>query len=149
MNRTKLRRRCESRLRDLPLPLPFDVATFARWLADRRGRPIALCPCTLPGGLHGATFAGLQEDVVFYQDRTTPLHRQHAIVHELSHLLCEHTLTPQVGYTAAAEREAEEMTTLIMTRALRTRTNAAVTDPHTARVLGVLDRLGGVTDGDH
>lgn len=148
MNRTDLRKRCEARLHNLPIPLPFDVATFARCLADRRGRPIALCPCMLPGGLHGATVAGPREDLVFYHDRTTPLHRQHAIVHELSHLLCDHTLTPQAGYTAADEREAEVVTTLIMTRTLKTRTNAAITDPHAARVLGVLDRLGGVAHGD-
>jgi len=39
---TALRRRCQRRLRDLPIPDPFDLDEFCRRLGEQRGRPLTL-----------------------------------------------------------------------------------------------------------
>ncbi|PRY45156.1 hypothetical protein [Umezawaea tangerina] len=136
----RLRERCAAVLRDLPLPVPFDAHALCEQVAARRGRPMRLIP--MPGltGVCGMWVATTTADLVFYERETTLPHREHIILHELSHVLCDHYpvstslaeqarlllpgLDPEVvsrvlgraGYSSAEEREAETLASLIRQR---------------------------------
>jgi hypothetical protein len=163
MDLRRLRRRCAARLRELDLPVPFDVRAFCEALGARRGRPIRLCPLTGPAGPCGLWAVGTEADFIFYEQATSPLHQQHIILHEVSHLLCGHQPTRvsdeegsrlffphldvemvnrvlgRAAYSAEEEREAELLATLILERAARGGfTNAG---PAAPEVAALLDRL--------
>lgn len=143
----KLHRRCERRLRAIPIPRPFDLATFCRDVARRRGRPLVLQPTpgladTAPCGMWLAIG---DADHILYEAATSPVHAEHIILHELGHMLSEHTtsastvgtvdgdlitrLMPdlhphairhvlgRVSYTTEQEQEAELLASLIRIRA--------------------------------
>jgi hypothetical protein len=146
------------------LPDPFDAETFIGMLADARGRPIDLVPVTarshIPCGLLVTTD---HADCILYTADTTPLHRQHILLHEAAHLLCGHhhtspsasaaaeVLLPHLPpslirrvlgrsvYTEPQEVEAELVASLILNRAARlARTGGAV--PPTAGAGDILVR---------
>ena len=147
MDRARLRRRCESRLRELELPVPFDVRVFCEGLARRRGRPILLRPLPRASGCTGLWVATPAADVVFYEPETSPLHQEHIILHELCHLLLGHApvgappraqagpagLLPDLrpdavrrmlhraGYPTEEDREAELLASMILEGASRPR----------------------------
>ena len=88
-----IRRRCESRFAGLSLPVPFDPLTLVDRVGEQRGRPIVVRP--VPGlgpGTMGIWLAVTSPpvDVIAYAPGTTRLHRDHIILHELSHILCGH-----------------------------------------------------------
>ena len=168
MDLKQLRQRCEARLRDLDLPVPFDVDAFCESLAARRGRPVVLRPLVSKAGPWGLWVAGAAADFIFYEQETSTLHQEHIILHEASHLLCHHDprpvseaefsrqllpdLDPEVvrsvlrraAYSAEEEREAEVLASLILERAGRsTAANRRPTDPEVA---ALLDRLGHVLE---
>lgn len=169
MDMKTLRKRCAARIHDLPVPIPFDTQIFVASLAGRRGRPIVLCPMALRGESFGAWIAELSVDVVFYEERTAPLHQRHIILHELGHILCDHEgldgtdlaallsgtdpadegLRAPRGtrYTDAEEQEAEMIATLILTRISGAHANTAAPDAHVADTLQLLDSLEGLNDG--
>jgi len=137
----RLHRRCLARLRDLPLPAPFDVHNLSDRIADRRGRPIRLIPVSDLTGVCGLWIATDTTDLICYERDTTRPHQDHIILHELSHVLCDHfpvslqgnhhtqALFPDLdpamvravlgraGYTTDEEREAETLASLIRQRA--------------------------------
>ena len=143
MDTKDLRRRCELRLRDLQLPLPFDVSAFCDRVATQRGRPILLRSIASRAGPWGLWVATASSDVIFFEADTSPLHQQHIILHELSHMLCDHTPLPvtdpatlqmllpdlgpetirhvlsRVAYSAEEEREAEILASLVLQRVAR------------------------------
>jgi len=168
MDLRKLRHRCEERLRGLDLPVPFDVRTFCGALGTRRGRPIRLCPVVSKAGPCGVWAAGAEVDYIFYEQATSPLHQEHIILHEASHLLCGHHPGPvsdeecsrllfpdldvemvsrvlgRAAYSADEEQEAELLASLILQRAGRTRSpHARPADPGVA---ALLDRLEAVLE---
>lgn len=171
MDTKTLRKRYAARIHDLPIPIPFDVQIFTATVADRRGRPIVLQPMALRGEPFGAWIEEPSVDVVFYEQRTTPLHQQHIILHELGHILCGHrgidadelTPSPSLGtgrsserlrasrggrYTAAEEREAEMIATLILTRVTAAQASSTDPNPDVADTLRLLDSLEGLNDGE-
>jgi hypothetical protein len=135
-----LRRRCEARLAALPLAAPFDLEAFYTELAARRGRRIILEAAPLSGSTYGVCFCSHDTDYIFYERDTSPYHRQHIILHELSHLICGHlssqaepltnvgglfdsvdlsrlrAVMQRASYSAVEEREAEIMATLLAQR---------------------------------
>lgn len=137
----RLRRRCEARLSELALPSPFDARALCASVAESRGRPIHLMPMSGGLGVCGLWVATDSSDLIFYEGTTTPPHQEHIILHELSHLLCDHypvpladpgqarlllpDLDPEVvrrvlgrtTYSAVEEQEAELLATLIRQRA--------------------------------
>lgn len=137
--RRRIRRRCTALLRDLPMPVPFDARALCEKVAERRGRPIRLVPMTGLGGVCGLVVATGETDLIFYEQVTTPPHQEHIILHELSHLLCDHDraasdlavehllpdLDPRMvrrvlgraGYSSVEEREAELLASMIRQRA--------------------------------
>lgn len=89
--RGALRRRCRRIVDRLDLPRPFDAAEFIGMLALERGRRIELIPVrarpNLPCGLVITT---AEADLILYSADTSPLHRQHILLHEAAHLVCGH-----------------------------------------------------------
>ncbi|BCJ56252.1 hypothetical protein Asp14428_77270 [Actinoplanes sp. NBRC 14428] len=88
-------RRYEQRLRDLDItiPVPFDARTFCAHIAERRGRPIhvlsldtsaAAAPC-------GLWLATDKADYIAVDEKAPPVLRSHILLHELAHMLCDHT----------------------------------------------------------
>jgi len=165
MTLTTLRKQCEARLRDLPIPIPFDIQTFADAIAARRGRPIEICVWQIPDPtLSGICFSLPTTDIIFVK-QTTPLHQQHVILHELFHLFCGHEghageeiqtlLLPDITvklsglrrdtYANADEREAEMLASLVLTRVHRTQAHMPAPDLRTTDVLRLLDSLEGMT----
>lgn len=159
-----LRRRCERRLRDLPLPIPFDVHVLAETIAARRDRPIVLQPQSLGDGVSGAWVASPEVDIVFYEEHAAPLHQQHVILHELAHIVCGHAGVPlaalesllagpssplrgrnRESYRSPDEWEAEVLASLILERVQRSQ--LATMSPHAgaAPLLRFLDSIEGTT----
>ncbi|WP_285505399.1 ImmA/IrrE family metallo-endopeptidase [Actinokineospora sp. NBRC 105648] len=136
-------RRCRALVAELALPRPFSVTALVRGLAERRGRPIDIG--TLPAGLTvNACGAWLQldtRDVIFVEANTTPFHRDHIVLHEIGHMLCDHRggpldiaaelgrflpdlspalvrrLLARTSYSTDEEQEAELVASLIRTAA--------------------------------
>jgi hypothetical protein len=134
-----LRRRCERRCAGLPIPAPFDAETLVARVSEQRGRPILLR--AVPGLEPGATGVWLAigsppADVIAYAPGTSRLHRDHIILHELSHILCDHAprlhdgeladalfpdirpdvvlgVLQRIAYSDEEELEAELLATLI------------------------------------
>ncbi|MFJ8313015.1 MULTISPECIES: ParH-like protein [unclassified Streptomyces] len=121
----------------MELPVPFDAFRLAETVARRRGRPIDLMPAAWqPGVPCGLLVTAEVADYIVYAADTSPLHQQHILVHELSHLLCEHDgalstglvphLSPElVGrvlgrtvYSQPQEQEAELLASLVLQRAV-------------------------------
>jgi hypothetical protein len=150
MNRD-LRRRCEDIVRTLDqriggIPVPFDLNAFLDQLEADRGHPIELVPfsATAPGKLCGIWVGTDRLDLIYHEEATSPLHQDHIILHEIGHMVCDHTgtalsntdqvrsllLTDAVrgqvdtvlgrgAYTTVEEQEAELFATLILEWAAR------------------------------
>lgn len=167
MDMRMVRRRCEARLRHVTIPIPFDIATFTETVANRRGRPIALKPITLNGEVSGAWVAMPSVDIVFFEERTSPLHRLHIMLHELSHILCDHygialdvdglqsllrSTVPverlralqRNQYSDEEEQEAEVLASLILERVNHAQASNATSDPDIAGTLRLLDSMEGM-----
>ncbi|WP_290865256.1 hypothetical protein [Hamadaea sp.] len=146
MRLRRLRKECEARLSGLPVPRPFDVRAFCEHVAQWRGRPLHLHElpvddvADLPCGMWIATD---HADHVFHLPGGSSLHRDHIVLHEIGHMLFDHTvaaessdepdaldrLLPDLdpamvrrvlrrgGYSTEQERAAEMMASLILQRA--------------------------------
>lgn len=181
-----VRRRCIARLRTLPLPVPFDLRVFCAALAAERGRLLLLEPFPIGATLRrsprpspgpesattGVWYAGAATDYIFYEHETSPLHQEHIILHELSHLLCGHpprveaatglqaTMLPHVrldliegalqrgAYSTAEEREAEMLASLILERAVPSAPGPSPLPDVGDGPAGTLRRLGAVLEAE-
>lgn len=136
--------RCLALVRGLELPRPFDITTVCQRLARDRGRGIQLVPLELPpGGLSGAWMATNHTDYILYQTKTSRLHQDHIVLHEVGHMLCGHEngqngeeevlsvlphLDPKVvqkvlyrtRYTSSEEEEAEMIASIVLEQVTRT-----------------------------
>ena len=136
-----LLQRCEHNLSELPVPTPFDIEELASVIGARRGRLIVLQPVRRIPRLAGLCVPNGPIDVIVYSAETSPMHREHIILHELCHLWLGHepatvledeivnVLGPDVdaasvhlvfrraNYTTDEEREVEALASVIMKRA--------------------------------
>lgn len=88
-----------ARMRDLMAAIQqeYDFTTFTwsgfvRWLARRRGKQVHLIP--LPMGsatLFGSWISSDTEDFIFFDQDALPMHQIHIQLHEIAHILCDHT----------------------------------------------------------
>ncbi len=125
-------------VRDLQVPVPFDLGQFVAGLEAQRGRPIRLRPVSFgPGGLCGLWIGTAGADYIYHEAGTTPFHATHIAVHELAHMLLDHRstaawdqlislLAPDVdqaliqlilgrsAHSTVEEREAETLASLIL-----------------------------------
>ncbi|WP_412539941.1 hypothetical protein R8Z50_29565 [Longispora sp. K20-0274] len=165
-------RSCRDTVSDLAIPDPFDVGEFITALAGQRGRPIELVPVSAPtGSACGLLVSTDHADYICFPEDTTPLHREHILLHEVGHLVRGHVgttvldssaagaLMPNLsaelvrrvlgrgGYTETQEQEAELIASLIARRATRRRSDGPPVDLSLA---DGLERLRSVFDGrDH
>jgi hypothetical protein len=126
----------------LRLPVPFTVDALCERLSADRGRPIRRLPMDLPDHAPCGLLVSVEDvDYVIFEQRTTPLHRDHILLHELAHVLLQHQATPMMGdeashlllphldpglvrrmlarshYSALEEQQAELVASLILERA--------------------------------
>ncbi len=145
MRRSTMRRRCAQVVAQLSIPDPFDLRELLDRLARRRGRPIQLLLVDMdPGSPCGAWVSLKGTDYVFVERRTSPLHQHHIGLHEVAHMVLEHSggavmsdgflrrlmpdLDPAVvrhalgrttTYTESEEWEAEQVAFMILTQVKR------------------------------
>ncbi|MFJ9445996.1 ParH-like protein [Kitasatospora sp. NPDC101235] len=75
----------------MELPDPFDAEALVHRVAEQRGRRIELLPTPWrPGVPCGLVVTTDEADYIVYSSDTSPLHRQHILLHEVAHLLCGH-----------------------------------------------------------
>ncbi|WP_395570346.1 hypothetical protein [Streptomyces sp. BK79] len=87
----ELRRYCKRLLRRLDIQPPVCVEELCLRLGRHRGKPIRLIPWDLPvPGPFGVWISRPDEDHIFYQRRTTRVHQDHIILHEIGHILADH-----------------------------------------------------------
>lgn len=90
----QLRRACEQRLLGMPVPRPFDLDAFAAAVQEQRGgRRMYILPLPIPASEvspYGMWIATHDEDFVFHEAHTSPLHRAQIVLHELGHMICGH-----------------------------------------------------------
>lgn len=94
MNKSQLRRqhaRCREVLHDLEDAVDLGAIATIRQLCDalavERRRPIYLEPRSLPPRLAAIGLATRTTDYIFYADDAPPVLQEHAIVHEVAHIL--------------------------------------------------------------
>jgi len=158
-----LRDACERLVAGIEVPKPFDIRQFCQNVAEHRGRPISLYEVAGMAGEeapYGAWVAVSDEDRIYLEQNTSPLHRTQIVLHECAHMLCGHApnalkdeaflreVVPDVdlaaimhmfgrhGYTTEQEREAEMTASILLSR---TGLNHAETVP--ADDTGTLGRL--------
>ncbi|MFI1767662.1 regulator component [Streptomyces sp. NPDC020800] len=154
----ELQRRCRAILSDLGVPRSVSREAIHERVEELRGRPLILKE--LPERAASTGVCGLwlgtdDADYVFYEARTAPLHREHIIMHEIGHVLCDHhrgvtartdalvgqlldglqpwlveRLMARTGYSTAEEQEAEMIASLIQSAGTP------------GRSVGALGRLG-------
>lgn len=135
-------RRCAAIAAGLDIPRPFDLDVLLARVAVSRGRKIYLHPLVSGPGIPCGLWLGTaMADHIFAEAGTSPWHRMQIAVHELAHMLLEHSstgddalrladlLAPDVSpavtrmflgrsvFFTADEREAETLASLILTRA--------------------------------
>jgi len=156
------RRRFDRLLSSIDVPTPFDIQVFCDRIAAQRGRALYLhsvqgisgadAPC-------GVWIASETSDHIFYEAATSPLHRDHIILHEVSHMLLNHTsiidgvrpgdrglfpnidpatvvsLLTRASYGNDDERDAERLASLINSKAAPTSRNSTIVHDRALRRL--------------
>jgi hypothetical protein len=165
MGARQIRRRCEKVVDAIEMPVPFDADELCARIATRRSRPIDLRAMAMPAdGPCGVWVSTAGRDYILYERETSGLHQEHIKLHELGHLLSEHktttVLAPETSklllpnldpavvnrilqrahYSAAEEREAEMIASLILERANRWRPESEWAGP--VEAAGIRQRLG-------
>ncbi|MFB7262226.1 regulator component [Streptomyces nojiriensis] len=138
MDLEQLRAACEARVEALRLPHRFSTRDLRDAVAGQRGRPIILRPLSTLGAMDAPCGIRLETpdaDLLFYEEATSPLHQNHILAHEISHIICDHPgsleldqdtlraigfdptlvqrMSGRTGYTSEDEREAEVMASVI------------------------------------
>jgi hypothetical protein len=166
----RARAAARSIVRMSPPSAPFDLERFVATLGAHRQRPIQLIAVDryTAGDICGAWFCMPTRDVIAYEDATTRTRRDHIVLHEVAHMVCDHRgsmfdedtffeqflpglpkalIRSQLGrsqFDTAEEREAELVATLLVeditARSRPARDDSATADPNatTARVESVL-----------
>jgi Zn-dependent peptidase ImmA (M78 family) len=156
---TKRRARAKLRALGITIPSPFDIDEFCGRVAQARGRPIKVVAVDLPprAASCGAWIASPDIDYIVYDQAAPAPLREHTILHELGHMLCDHSGTPvaehldQYGlhldpalvkrmlqrtlYDNDNEREAEMFASAIGSRLRRHQQPQPPPDDHTLRVI--------------
>jgi hypothetical protein len=163
-----VRHRCLTAVRELDIPEPFDLTEFVTRLEHHRSRKIHLVAIPpMPDGLCGMCVPMGTTDYIFHEEGSSPLHREHIIMHELGHAIMEHeggglpvdavapllfpTLDPELvrhvlgrtAYSTREEKEAETLATMILRRAHRPLHHDLQIAPEHADVLRRLEATWG------
>ena len=128
-------------VRELELPVPFDLRQFVAGLERQRKRPIWLRPFSSgPGCPCGLWIGTAKDDHIYHEAGTTPSRATHIALHEIAHMLLGHRhtaawgqivrlLAPDVdqaliqlilgrsAHSTTEEREAETLASIILSNA--------------------------------
>lgn len=109
VTRSDVRRRCEALvdevLRATGVPQPWSLNEWLDRLERVRGRDIDLCALTwAPGDPTGAWQSHPDHDLIAYPHNTASYHQDHIILHEIGHMLFEHT-----GQCVLSDEEARRL----------------------------------------
>ncbi|MER8073373.1 hypothetical protein ABTZ59_34505 [Streptomyces sp. NPDC094034] len=145
MSARHLRERCRKIIDGLEISRPLDVTALCVRIGNQRGRPVRLVPLDMPVSLSGLWLSIADYDAILYESRTSKVHQDHIILHEIGHLLAEHNATPAIEdevlrllmpnvdpqmiramlgrtrYSNPEEQEAELIASLLLERAGRWR----------------------------
>lgn len=130
----------------LEIPQPFDIQTFCRLLAEHRGRPLHLH--SAPGISTSETPCGVwiatdRADHILHEEATSPLHRDHIVLHEVSHMLLGHSSLLDGGTAGALFTEVD----LTAVTAILGRTGYGTEDERDAELLaGLIAHRAGLLD---
>jgi hypothetical protein len=94
MQHGRRRRDLRRRIAEFEIPRPFTIDALCARIAADRGRPLRLLPLPQlsgPGQPCGMWIATEKFDYIFHARGTSPLHQQNIVLHEIGHMLCEHT----------------------------------------------------------
>ena len=69
----------------------FELAHFIQHIERLKRREIILTPLPFEPGLSAVWIRAETADYIFYNVRTHPIHQTHNILHELAHILLDHT----------------------------------------------------------
>lgn len=141
MSSRQLRRDYDHLLDRMALPERLSVESLCDFVSARRGRPLRLLPMSLPAqGPCGLWVSTAAADYVVHESHTSATHRQHIVLHELAHVILEHTSTQvltddasrlllphleprtvdllmgRTRYDAAEEKQAEVMASVLSRR---------------------------------
>lgn len=72
----------------------FELAHFIRHIERLQRREILVIPLPFEPGLSAVWIRAETADYIFYNVRTHPIHQSHNILHELAHILLDHTRWP-------------------------------------------------------
>ncbi|QLE74885.1 hypothetical protein FGW37_27760 [Streptomyces rectiverticillatus] len=92
----RIRRRCKQLIQELALPASTDLQGLCDIVARRVGLPIRLVPMSLDGVVSGMTATTDDAYWVIYEQKTSPWHQVHIVLHEIGHLLLGHDQDPAV-----------------------------------------------------
>ncbi len=134
-------KKCHTLVNGLSIPRPFSVDALIRELARQRARPIYVY--SLPSGfiinLCGLWVSTHTHDEIYVENKATLFHRDHIILHEIGHIICDHgtdglddsvglarflpdlspalieRLLTRTNYTSEQEQEAELVASLVRT----------------------------------
>lgn len=139
MTARQTRKRCQALVNTLELPRPFSVDSLVRDLSARRGRPIRIHAVAISAAANacGLWISTDVSDDIYVEKKTTKFHQEHIILHEIGHILWDHSITDQetrsalstlfpnlspdmigrllarTNYTTEQEQEAELVASLI------------------------------------
>ena len=130
--------RCADMVRDLAIPVPFDLGALRACLKQRTGRVVEMLPAVMePGAPSGTFFSTAGADYLYYEQRTTPFHQAHIVLSLTGRMLLgeldgpsfDRRLVPdlspqliglmlgQIADSTATQAEAETFAFLAMDRA--------------------------------
>ena len=133
MNLRSVRKRCETTLKSVTIPDPFDVNEFAQVISQRRGRPLHLLAKQTSLGPCGVWLAMPTADYVLYELNTSALHRDHIVLHELGHLLQKHE--PNESMDEAVLRELFPGRTVEVVKRVLGRTSYSAVEEQEAEMI--------------
>lgn len=148
-----MHQQCARKLADLGLESLTTVEDIRARASELGQRDIQLVPYSLSGsGVHGLLVRTDATDYVVYDSDTTAMHREHIILHELSHVMCGHTgssnhdlaeILCRESYLDDQEVEAEMLASMMGQRvSTDNHRPIAVTNPNLRRILASLTLEG-------
>jgi hypothetical protein len=80
--------RCADMIRDLAIPVPFDLREFRACLERHTHRTVELVPAIMvPGAPPGIFFRTTGADYLYYEQQTTSYHQAHIVLSLAAHML--------------------------------------------------------------
>jgi hypothetical protein len=87
----------------------FNMERFRDWVADLNRRPILFQPLAMHPSYSGAWVRTTTVDIIYFEERTSPLHQAHIQLHELCHILLLHNT-----FTVYSAGELDLVQTVLM-----------------------------------